>query len=62
MTKSEIKSEIQKTIENIPENLLKDVLDLLKVLQTQPKEKLQMTEHIIHILSEDDNLLKRLAQ
>ncbi|MBA3665445.1 MAG: hypothetical protein H0W61_14715 [Bacteroidetes bacterium] len=62
MTKTEIKSEIQKVLENVPENVLKDILDLLKDLQNQPGENLKLTHSLRQILSEDKELLEKLAK
>lgn len=62
MTKSEIKIEIQKALDNIPENVLQDILHLLKGLQNQPKDKLEITHSLRQILAEDKELLEKLAQ
>lgn len=62
MTKTEIKIEIQKILENIPENVLHDLLILLKDLQNQPGERLELTHALRQILSEDKELLEKLAK
>ena len=62
MTKTEIKNEIQKVLDNVPENVLQDVLDLLKGLQNQPTDKLELTHSLRQILTEDKELLEKLAQ
>ena len=62
MTKVEIKTEIQKALDNIPENLLLDVLEFLKGLQNQPEDRLKITETLRQILTEDRELLERLAK
>lgn len=62
MTKTEIKIEIQKALDNVPENILQDILDLLKGLQNQPLNKLEMTHSLRQILEEDKELLEKLAQ
>lgn len=62
MTKTEIKIEIQKVLDNVPENVLQDILDLLKGLQNQPAGKLEITHSLRQILSEDKELLEKLAQ
>ena len=62
MTSKEIKTEIQKAIDNIPENVLQDILDLLKQLQKQPNDKIQLSHHLRKILTEDKELLEKLAQ
>jgi hypothetical protein len=62
MTKTQIQSEIQKVLDNVPENVLQDVLDFLKELQDQPADKVRLTNNLRQILSEDKDLLERLAQ
>jgi hypothetical protein len=62
MTKTEIKIEIQKVLDNVPENVLQDILDLLKGLQNQPLDKLEITHSLRQILAEDKELLEKLAQ
>ncbi len=62
MTKAELKIEIQKVINNVPENILEDVLDFLKELQEQPSNKVKLANNLRQILSEDKELLERLAQ
>jgi hypothetical protein len=62
MTKTEIKIEIQKALDNVPENVLQDILDLLKSLQNQPGDRLKLTQSLRQILLEDKELLGKLAQ
>lgn len=62
MTRIELKNEIQKVLENVPENILQDILDLLKVIQNQPNDKLEITHSLRQILDEDKELLENLAQ
>lgn len=62
MTKTQIKTEIQKVLDSVPETILQDVLDFLKVLQDQPAEKVRLTNNLRQILSEDKELLEKLAQ
>ena len=62
MTKTQIQSEIQKVLDTVPENVLQDVLDFLKELQDQPAEKVRLTNNLRQILSDDKELLERLAQ
>lgn len=57
-----IKTEIQNVIDNVPESILPDVLDFLKELQSQPNNKVKLTNNLRQILSEDRELLERLAQ
>ncbi len=62
MTKTEIKFEIQKVLDNIPENVLFDILGLLKGLENQSPDKLEITHSLRQILAEDKELLEKLAQ
>jgi hypothetical protein len=62
MTKTQIQSEIQKVLDSVPETILQDVLDFLKALQDQPADKVSLTNNIRQILSEDKELLVKLAQ
>ena len=62
MTKAEIKNEIQKVLDNVPENVLQDILNLLKSMGNQPGEKLALTHSLRKILTEDKELLEKLAQ
>ncbi|HCS19874.1 MAG TPA: hypothetical protein DIW47_04825 [Bacteroidetes bacterium] len=62
MTKTQLIIEIQKVIDSVPETVLQDVLDFLKELQDQPVDKVKLTNNLRQILSEDKELLERLAQ
>ncbi len=62
MTKTQIQSEIQKALNSVPESVLMEVLTFLKELQDQPEEKIRLTSHLRKILSEDKDLLEKLAQ
>jgi hypothetical protein len=62
MTKTQVKAEIQKVLDSVPESVLQDVLDFLKVLQSQPTEKVKQTNNLRQILAEDKDLLEKLAQ
>jgi len=62
MTKAQLKTEIQMALDNVPENVLQDVLDFLKALQHQPADKVRLANNLRQILSEDKELLQRLAK
>jgi hypothetical protein len=62
MTKTQLQTEIQKVLDSVPETILQDVLDFLKALQDQPEDKVRMTNNLRQILSEDKELLEKLAQ
>lgn len=62
MTTKEIKSEIQKSLDNVPESVLQDILDFLKKAESQPAETLSLMKDLRDILTEDKELLERLAK
>ena len=62
MTATEIKKEIHKVLEQVPENLLVDILDLLKEVQSEKSSKSTWTSNFKKILEEDSDLLHKLAQ
>ena len=62
MTTKEIKSEIQKSLDKVPESVLQDILDFLKQTENQPADRLSLTKNLRDILTEDKELLERLAK
>jgi hypothetical protein len=62
MTSIQIKTEIQKVLDEVPENVLIDILDYLKRIQHQPSGQVKLASNLKKILSEDKELLERLAQ
>jgi len=62
MSRDELKEEISKVLENVPEEVLEDILDYLKLLVSNPKEKLSMTTKLRQIIIEDEELLQKLAK
>lgn len=62
MTKTEIKNEIQKVLDTVPENVLQDILGLLKDLQEHPNRLVEITNSLRKILNEDKELLEKLAK
>ncbi len=62
MSTKEIKTEIQKSLENVPESVLQDILDFLKEVEKQPADRLRLTKNLRHILTEDKELLEKLAK
>jgi hypothetical protein len=62
MTTKDIKSEIQKSLDKVPESVLQDVLDYLKQIENQPIQKVNLTRNLRDILTEDKELLERLAK
>ena len=62
MTSIEIKTEIQKVIDQVPETVLLDVLDFLKELQIKSEDEIKLVNNLRKIISEDRELLEKLAQ
>ncbi|HCZ37184.1 MAG TPA: hypothetical protein DHV26_14780 [Cytophagales bacterium] len=62
MTAKEIKSEIQKSLDNVPESVLQDILEFLKRVEAEPAERLNLMKDLRDILTEDKELLERLAK
>ena len=61
MSSEEIKTEIKKVIENIPDNVLEDILALLKEFEAESKDRIAFTHNLRKIITEDRDLLKKLA-
>jgi uncharacterized protein YeeX (DUF496 family) len=61
MKTKEIKTEIHKVIDAIPDNVLQDILDYLKQLQDISQSKLELSKNLKLILTEDKELLEKLA-
>ena len=62
MTTTEIKKEIHKVIDQVPENLLADILIILKEVQSEKAKKSTLTSNFNKILAEDCEVLHKLAQ
>lgn len=62
MTTKEIKSEIQKTLDKVPESVLQDVLDFLRQAENQPTDRLNLKRNLREIITEDKELLEKLAK
>ena len=62
MSRDELKEEIAKVLDMVPEEVLENVLDYLKILITNPKEKLGMATRLRQIINEDQELLQKLAK
>ena len=62
MTTKDIKSEIQKALDKVPESVLQDVLIFLKQIENQSVERVNLTMNLKDILTEDRELLERLAK
>jgi len=62
MTTQEIKTEIQNMLDKIPENVLEDILNYLKEVETKTEDQISTSRNISKILNEDKELLEKLAQ
>ena len=62
MTTKDIKSERQKSLDKVPERVLQDVLNFLKQIENQSIDKVNLTMNLKDILTEDKELLERLAK
>jgi hypothetical protein len=62
MSRKELKEEISRVLASVPDEILEDVLDYLKLLISNPKEKLSITTRLRQIIHEDEELLQKLAK
>ena len=62
MSKEEIKYEISKVLDHFSDKALGELLAFLKELDTKKEVKIPLTTSINKILSEDKELLAKLAQ
>ncbi|MBS1624162.1 MAG: hypothetical protein JST83_09100 [Bacteroidetes bacterium] len=58
----EIREEIKHIVDTLPENILLDVLKHMEKIKEASSDANNLEKYMDQILSEDDNLLKRLAQ
>jgi hypothetical protein len=62
MTPPQIKEEINKIIDKLPNEALGDLLAYLQQVEKSPAGKSQLTKNLRKILTEDRELLQRLAK
>lgn len=62
MTTIEIKKEISRVLDQVPEKFLADILELLREVQSDTSSSATLTSNFKKILSEDGDLLHKLAQ
>ncbi len=62
MTTKQIKNEIEKLLDIVPDEVLQDLLDLLKQAQKQTSDQLELSNYLKKILTEDKHLLEKLAK
>ena len=62
MTKREIKIKIRELIEAIPEEHLEEIYQHIQSLKDVPPETIQKSRNLSKIISDDRELLKKLAK
>ncbi|MCP4457757.1 MAG: hypothetical protein GY816_07005 [Cytophagales bacterium] len=62
MSREEVKSAINELLDNTPEQVLNEVFEYLKTVETKSEESISMSHNLRTILTEDKELLERLAQ
>jgi hypothetical protein len=62
MSKDEIRYEINKVLDLLPDKALEDLLSFLKNIETKSKDSLLDSSRLKKILTEDKELLQKLAQ
>jgi len=62
MTKAELKNKIYQAIDQVPESVLKDILEYLNQYQGSKSDKINLSQRLSLILREDKELLQRLAE
>ena len=62
MTTQEIKTEIQKSLDKVPDSVLQNILELLKLAEKKSESDVMIALNLNKILQEDNELLQRLAK
>ena len=62
MSKEEIKTEINRVLDHLSDQTLEDILSLLKKIESSNSSVMSDRELFEKILSEDKDLLQKLAQ
>lgn len=62
MGKIQLKQAIDKKLDNLPESVLQDLLALISQLESHPTISIRSFGDALDIMSEDDELLKKLAE
>jgi hypothetical protein len=61
MSVQEIRQEIHRVVDNMPEDVLQNVLEYFKELEHSSKDKIKLAQSLRTILTEDKELLHKLA-
>ncbi len=62
MRKDNIKIKIQKIIDKVPDDMLVEIYDILKVFADKSPDAIKLSHNLNKIVSEDKGLLERLAR
>lgn len=62
MNRDEVKIAINKLLDNTSEQVLQEVFDYLKSLQDKPEKSVLLSNNLSKILTEEKDLLKKLAK
>ena len=62
MSREEVKTAIGELLDNTSEQVLREVFDYLKSVQGKPDASVSLSQNLRTILTEDKELLERLAQ
>ena len=62
MSKNEVKDQINKVLDNVSDEALESILNYLKELISKSEEDLILSNNLNKILSEDKEVLERLAK
>jgi hypothetical protein len=62
MSKNEVKEEINKVLDNLSDEALESILNYLKELISKSETDLILSNNLNRILSEDKEVLERLAK
>ncbi len=62
MSREEVKSAINELLDNTPEQVLIEVYDYLRTVKSKSDRSVSLSQNFRKILTEDKELLERLAQ
>ncbi|MFT6873597.1 MAG: glutamate formiminotransferase [Roseivirga sp.] len=62
MSREEVKTAISELLDNTPEQVLQEVFDYLKSVQGKSNDSISLSKNLRTILTEDKELLERLAK
>jgi hypothetical protein len=62
MATKELKDKINKVIDNMPDDILENVFNYLKVMTSKSRSDIMLSQNLGKIIEEDKNLLEKLAK